>query len=114
MVEGRDTNNIELERSVVEIVRSGQASGDTIFFSVTSGVRLGLTSFPTSFTDLTPGLGYIVRRSGGKDSVYFNTGRVTFRGTSWGIYMDGTCEISLPDTTTTLIAPDELGWRMAR
>ena len=109
----KDTTHFEFKAGTVELRFSHRRSGDTLFFAVLSGIRLGAPGNEES-QDLTPGEGYILSRTGSRDSVYFEAGAATFRGTATDVFMSGVVELKPRDSTIKVIPPKGgSSWRMA-
>lgn len=103
-----DTTEYTLERTTLEIVRSGRAQGDSAQFAVISGIRiLG--------QDIAPGRGYTYEHTAEGDSIVFVAGRLTFRGYGNDVFASGDIDYRMDDEDETRWLPAEnVGWRMAR
>jgi len=109
----RDTATVEFKEGTVTLRFSNRRSGDTVFFAILSGIRIGTPGEDES-RDLAPGEGFIVDRSGVRDSVFFEAGAADFRGTATDVFMSGSFDLRLKDSTITIIPPKGGGqWRMA-
>ena len=109
----KDTSHFEFKTGTVELRFSNRRSGDTLFFAVLSGLRIGVPGSDQS-QDLAPGEGYVLSRAGHKDSVYFEAGAARFRGTGTDVFMSGIVQVRPQDSTTKVIPPTGgADWRMA-
>jgi hypothetical protein len=109
----KDTSHIEFKAGSVELRFSNRRSGDTLFFAVLSGIRVGASGSDES-QDLAPGEGYLLSRAGLRDSVYFEAGAASFRGTATDVFMSGTVRVRPRDTTFKVFPPTGgATWRMA-
>lgn len=107
-----DTGRFELRAGTVRLRFSERSTRDTSIFAVLSGVRIGLPGEDQT-RDLAPGEGTIIRQPGARDSVFFQVGGASFRGTATDVFMSGVFTMTSWDTTIRVFPPEEgATWRM--